>query len=179
MSKIKGFVKHAFNNHPIVFNSVLYGTLFFGAEFSQQIIKRRIMPEEPPPIDTATLARFAIYGTTIQGPLLTLWYRMLDRKIVGTSLKIVSKKIFLDQFIMTPPLYFVFFTAMSIMEGKDDIFEELKHKFVPAFKISCFFWIPVQAINFMLVTPPFRVAYVGTCAFAWVNILCWIKHQKY
>lgn len=67
---------------------------------------------------------------------------------------------------------------MSLMENKKDILEECKRKLIPTFKTSCAFWLPVQAINFLLIPPTFRVAYVGTCAFAWVNILCWFKRQE-
>lgn len=64
---------------------------------------------------------------------------------------------------------------MSIMEGKEDIFEECKQKFPSTFVRSCLFWLPAQAINFAIVPPQLRVVYVSTCAFAWCNILCWVK----
>lgn len=64
------------------------------------------------------------------------------------------------------------------MEGAKDPFAECKEKFVPTFARSCLFWLPAQTINFALVSPKFRVIYVGTCAIIWVNILCWIKRQR-
>lgn len=68
---------------------------------------------------------------------------------------------------------------MSIMEGQDDIFREMKAKLISTYKGSCAFWIPAQAINFFLIPPHFRVVYIGTCAFAWCNVLCWIKRMEY
>lgn len=68
---------------------------------------------------------------------------------------------------------------MSIMESKTDFIEECKQKILPTFKTSCYFWLPAQVINFLLVPPTYRVVYVGSCAFAWVNILCWFKRQEY
>lgn len=67
---------------------------------------------------------------------------------------------------------------MSLMEQKLSITEECRQKFVATFARSCLFWIPAQTLNFVLVPPKFRVVYVGSCAFAWVNILCWIKRQQ-
>lgn len=67
---------------------------------------------------------------------------------------------------------------MSLMERKDDIFEECREKFVPTFARSCLFWLPAQTLNFSVVPPQFRVVYISTCAFAWVNILCWIKRGQ-
>lgn len=64
------------------------------------------------------------------------------------------------------------------MEGKKDIFAELQNKFIPTFQSSCLFWLPAQAINFLLLPPMARVVYVGTCSFIWVNILCWLKRKE-
>lgn len=64
------------------------------------------------------------------------------------------------------------------MEEAVDPFAELREKFVPTFIRSCMFWLPATTMNFMLVSPKFRVIYVGTCALIWVNILCWIKRQN-
>ncbi|PSN57646.1 hypothetical protein C0J52_05412 [Blattella germanica] len=69
--------------------------------------------------------------------------------------------------------------VMSAMERKDDIFEECRKKLVPTFGTSCMFWLPAQTLNFLLVPPVARVVYVGSCAFAWINILVWIKRQDY
>lgn len=41
------------------------------------------------------------------------------------------------------------------------------------------FWLPAQSINFLMVPPAARVVYVGSCAFIWVNVLCWFKRQNY
>lgn len=70
------------------------------------------------------------------------------------------------------------FTGMSLMERRENLFEECQQKFLPTFTRSCMFWLPAQTLNFIYVPPKFRVVYVGCCAFGWVNILCWIKRQK-
>lgn len=67
---------------------------------------------------------------------------------------------------------------MSLMEGVADPLAEFKAKFVPTFIKSCYFWIPVQTINFLFVGPRFRVIYVGTSSLIWANILCFIKRQS-
>lgn len=38
-------------------------------------------------------------------------YRWLDRAYVGTTTKIVLKKLVLDQFLMTPPLLVIFYLS--------------------------------------------------------------------
>ncbi|KAG8237281.1 hypothetical protein J437_LFUL015891 [Ladona fulva] len=178
--------KRIFNKHPVIVNSLVYGTLYVGAEFSQQTLTRKILVKDnPQPYDTGVLKRYANNGKP--APYDTraiihygiLGYKWLDRKYVGTAANIIAKKLVLDQFLLTPPLLVVFYVSMSIMERKKDLFEECRNKLLPTFKSSCMFWLPAQAVNFMLVPPAARVIYVGTCAFAWVNILCWIKRQDY
>ncbi|KAB0796247.1 hypothetical protein PPYR_10308 [Photinus pyralis] len=171
--------KGAFTTRPILTNAVVYGTLYVGAEFSQQVLSRKVLSEKKEALDVGALKRYTLYGTFIQGPLLTVWYKWLDAKYIGTGLKIVGKKLLLDQFLLTPQIVWIFFTAMSIMEGKEDIFEECRSKFVPTFQSSCLFWLPAQSVNFMLIPPTFRVVYIGLCSFGWVNILCYIKRQSF
>ncbi|CAH0546468.1 unnamed protein product [Brassicogethes aeneus] len=177
MSKFLTLLKSCLNKYPVVSNSVIYGSLCVAAEFTQQTVTKKVLPETSQPYDAETIGRYSIYGTAIAGPILAVWYRFLDQKISGTTVKIVAKKMIVDQFTFTPTLLVIFFVSMSIMERKPDIFQECREKMVSTFKTSCMFWLPCQAVNFMLVPPVFRVTYIGTCSFAWVNILCWIKRQ--
>ncbi|XP_017112439.1 mpv17-like protein isoform X2 [Drosophila elegans] len=105
-------------------------------------------------------------------------YKWLDRVLPGTTKIVIVKKLVLDQFVLTPYLLTVFYAGMSIMEGSEDTFLELREKFVPTFVRSCVFWLPAQALNFSLVAPRFRVIYMGVCGLIWVNILCWTKRQS-
>lgn len=127
----------------------------------------------------------------------------MDKTLPGTTGKIIVKKLILDQFLLTPTLLVLFFTGskniilfkfncyiiyificifspgMSIMERSSDPLEECKQKFLPTFARSCMFWLPAQSLNFLYIPPRFRVIYVGTCSFIWVNILCWVKRQDF
>ena len=53
-----------------------------------------------------------------------------------------------------------------------------REKLVPTFQSSCMFWLPAQAVNFILIPPSLRVIYVGTCSLLWVNILCVLKREE-
>uniref|UniRef100_A0A336MAQ7 CSON014526 protein n=1 Tax=Culicoides sonorensis TaxID=179676 RepID=A0A336MAQ7_CULSO len=170
--------KSFFLRRPLIANGLVYGTLYVGAEFSQQTITKKVLTKPPEELDKPTLARYAIMGTFIYSPMLFFWYRWLDKFLPGTARKTIVKKLLMDQFLFTPPLLGVFFTGMSIMEGNPP-FEELQQKFVPTFARSCLFWLPAQTANFIFIPPQFRVIYVGACAFAWVNILCWVKRQNF
>ena len=83
-------------------------------------------------------------------------------------------------FVATMPLIIViFYTGMSAMEGRKDVFKELKEKFWPTLKTSCEFWMPVQALNFAFVPNIFRVVYIGSMSFIWVNLLCLLKRDNF
>ncbi|XP_037954212.1 mpv17-like protein [Teleopsis dalmanni] len=105
-------------------------------------------------------------------------YKWLDSYIPGTAPAVITKKLILDQFVLSPYLIMLFFTGMSIMENSENIFLDVQTKFISTFYKSCMFWLPAQSINFMFIMPKYRVLYMGICGFLWVNILCWAKRQK-
>ncbi|EDX10540.1 mpv17-like protein isoform X1 [Drosophila simulans] len=180
MARLISGVRNLFHRYPFVTNSAIYGSLYVGAEYSQQFASKRWLAtaSKPEDIDYATIGRYAVMGTAVYAPTLYLWYKWLDRAFPGTTKVIIVKKLVLDQFVLTPYLLTVFYAGMSIMEGSEDIFLELREKFVPTFMRSCIFWLPAQALNFSLVAPRFRVIYMGICGLIWVNILCWTKRQS-
>lgn len=149
--------------------------MYVGAEISQQSILVYSGPKDA--IDWKIVRNYAIIGCTAIGPGLFYWYRVLDSMFPSTLLKVAAKKAVTDQLISSTTCLFVFFVGMSILEGKENIFEEFKRKFWPTYKLSCCFWLPAQAINFALLPPYTRVAFVGAASFVWVNILCFIKRK--
>ena len=54
------------------------------------------------------------------------WYLWLDARFVGQATVTIVKKIALDQFVMSPPFYVIFYTLMSLMEGREDLTKELR-----------------------------------------------------
>ncbi|XP_050533129.1 mpv17-like protein isoform X2 [Daktulosphaira vitifoliae] len=165
--------------HPILLNSTIYGTMYVSAELLQQILTKQILNknDHPEPVDKGVLVRYAIMGSCITSNILFFWYKWLDKNFIGTAPKTVIKKLLLDQFVMSPPFYVIFYTTMSVMEGKSNIFEECKKKFVPTYKMDFLFWPPAQVINFLLVPPTNRIIYMSMCSFVWINILCCIKRK--
>ncbi|XP_073836889.1 mpv17-like protein [Musca autumnalis] len=181
MSRLFNVMGNLFKKHPFITNSVVYGSLYVGAEMSQQFLTKKVLVEkssQKEDIDYPTIGRYAVMGTVIYAPTMFQWYKWLDGTFPGTSKQIIIKKLVLDQFVLTPYLLTVFYTGMAVMEGADDKFLELKQKFLPTFERSCMFWLPAQLFNFVLIAPRFRVIYMGVCGFIWVNILCWIKRQQ-
>ena len=66
---------------------------------------------------------------------------------------------------------------MSLLEGRnqEELKEEWKIKVLPTYLLGAVVWIPAQIINFKLVSPQFRVAYVASFVLLEVNVLCVLK----
>ncbi|XP_077980692.1 mpv17-like protein [Glandiceps talaboti] len=121
-------------------------------------------------------------GTTcllFNGPANHFWYKLLDGVLRGTSSRMVFAKTALDIFVFTPFSISGFFIGMSILEGHDDIYAELRDKFKATYSVGLVFWTVAQAVNFYVVPPPYRVLYVGTVAFVWANFICYMKQRDH
>ena len=187
-----------YSRHPLVSNCLIYGSLYAGAELSQQTINhvftstRRARCKNNAvasanantsvlaklKYDIESVKRYIVLGTCVYPPVFYAWYKWLDATFKGSAVRIVGAKVFLDQFVLGPPSLFCFFVLMSWLEGKDDVLAECRLKFSAAFAADCVFWIPVQAANFMLVPAAYRVSFIGVMAFVWLNILCVIKNVE-
>lgn len=169
-------VKVIFQKHPRLANTIFYGsTGTFGAELFQQTLTRKILPEKKSSYDWGSLGRYWVAGYLIFPHVFFYWYRTIDRIFTGTGMKTVVKKTLFDQIVSPAPILVLFYTSMSIMERKKDIFEESRVKLETSLKMRYCFMLPAAAINFALIPPSMRVAWQGITTFFWVNILCYLK----
>merc|ERR1711983_761626 len=127
------------------------------------------------PLAFNLISRYGVLGTAVFPPILFYWYKWLDGRFVGTAVKTIATKVVLDQAVSAPIILGLFYIGMSLMEGRPDIFQELREKFVDTFKFSCAWWMPAQAVNFTFCPNQYRVVFIGVASFVWVNILCCIK----
>ncbi|XP_050675277.1 mpv17-like protein [Leptidea sinapis] len=169
--------RHSLKTRPVLTNTVVYASFYTAAELSQQTFNK-IYSTEKPDIDLISAGRIVAVGSCLYAPTLYFWYRFLDRKFVGTTLKTVLTKVTSDQLLMTPVLLAAFYTLLGVLERKEDVFEELKQKYWKTFLANQAFWIPGQLINFTFVPSHLRVVYVASASFLWINVLCFIKRQK-
>ncbi|GBN16364.1 Mpv17-like protein [Araneus ventricosus] len=165
-----------FQKHPFLMNVASYGTMCVSAEIAQQTV--RIINKKQESIDWSSVGRFAVIGTAGIAPVLFNFYKYLDYALPAATGRTVMAKVATDLLTCSPTTITIFFTGMGVLEGKEDVFAELKAKFWSTYKMSCCFWLPAQAINFALLPPYTRVAFVGVASFIWVNVLCLVKRQE-
>lgn len=106
------------------------------------------------------------------------WYRYLDKFIPGYSLRIVIKKVAVDQFVASPVCISIFFLTLAALEdtSKEEFVKEIKSKAWKLYAAEWMIWPPAQFINFYLLPYKYRVLFDNSIS------LCYdifTSHVKY
>ncbi|KAJ8037793.1 Mpv17-like protein [Holothuria leucospilota] len=158
---------------PLLVNAAIYGGTCAAGELTLQLIN-----ESDKPINWVRIAHFGIIGASFNGPVGHLWYTWLDKILPGTALRILGKKLFLDQTIAGSAYVVAFYVGLSALERQPDIFLECRQKFWETFRYSCCFWTCAQLINFLVLPTHLRVAYIATVNYLWTTILAIMKRVE-
>ncbi|XP_048056066.1 mpv17-like protein isoform X2 [Chanodichthys erythropterus] len=146
---------------PWATNVTLYGCLFAGGDFVHQLFSRKEQ------VDWSHTRNVAVVAFSFHGNFNFFWMRFLERRFPGNSLRMVLRKLLLDQTLAAPLAISAFYTGVSFMEGRDEILQDWKEKFLNTYKF----------LNFILVPPLIRTAFTGCCGFIWATFLCF-SHQS-
>ena len=65
--------KSAFEKYPVTANAVTFGSLYVTAEFSQQVMTKRVLAPSPEPIDFASVGRYGVFATGVGSHMLYFW----------------------------------------------------------------------------------------------------------
>ncbi|KAI4821901.1 hypothetical protein KUCAC02_007475 [Chaenocephalus aceratus] len=129
------------------------------------------------------LANVTLYGCLFAGAISFhgnfnyFWLRALERRFPGKSAGMVLRKLLLDQSFASPLATSAFYTGVSILEGKEDIFEDWRDKFFNTWKTGLMYWPFMQLLNFVLMPLYLRTAFMGCCAFLWASFLCFSRQS--
>ncbi|XP_013421365.1 mpv17-like protein [Lingula anatina] len=163
------FIQQCYVKHPLISNMATVSFLYASGDISQQTIKG------VDKYNWANTGRITLLTGSLFGPFYTAWYPFLERVFPGRSARAVLKKIACDQGIAGGILLMVFYVGLSVLERKENVFEEAKQKWPKTFLTGCVFWPTVQSVNFFYVPTYLRTVYVACWSFLWTNILCYLK----
>ena len=158
--------------HPLLGNCTLYVALYSMGEMTPQTVRGEKQ------FDWTSIRNVALLGSCLFAPFNFTWYRILDRYVTGSGLRIAIKKVACDQLVAGVCGIFMFYIGLAVLEGRKDKFGELKQKGLATYKVGCVYWPSIQMFNFLFLPAYLRTAYVGCGAFCWTNILCYFKNKK-
>ncbi|XP_035122834.1 mpv17-like protein isoform X1 [Callithrix jacchus] len=163
-------LSRAARRHPWPTNVLLYAALFSSGDALQQRLRGAQN-------DWRQTRRVATVVVTFHANFNYVWLSLLERALPGRAPRIVLAKVLCDQVVAAPIAVSAFYAGMSILQGKDDIFLDLKQKFWNTYMSGLLYWPFVQLTNFSLVPVQWRTAYSGLCSFLWAIFLCFSQQS--
>lgn len=105
----------------------------------------------------------SVAGMTV-GVFCHHWYKFLDNRLPGRTIKLVLKKVLIDQTVASPCIIFLFFVTLGVLRKSTphDVWEEMKDKALRLYTAEWVVWPPAQVINFYILPTRFRVLYDNT-----------------
>lgn len=176
--RYKQAVDDAFNRKNLFYTNVL---LSVGISSLGDLIQQsfEIHKQEIYKLDFDRTAHMAFSGFTA-GIICHNWYNFLDKIIIGKSIGMVMKKLFLDQCICSPIVILSFFATVAIFEDYplENFNEEVRDKFWTLYKAEWIVWPPAQIINFYFLPTKYRVIYDNIISLGYDVYTSQVKHNR-
>ena len=165
-----------FSKYLLITNtSIAFGLAGSGDLINQHYEKLRHIRTEWSPVRTRNQC---IQGL-IFGPAYHFWYIFLDRLLPGYTVRVVLKKVFIDQ-LMAPVSVGVYLSALGSLEGlgPKDIIKDIKKKGKSLLIVEWTFGPITQLFNFFLLPTRFRVLYDSVVCLSFDAYYSYIKYRK-
>ncbi|XP_056009090.1 mpv17-like protein 2 isoform X2 [Ostrea edulis] len=127
-------------------------------------------------LDGVRSGKVAAAGFVI-GPFLHYWYMYLDRFFPGRCLRIVTKKVVIDQIICSPIVIALYLYTTSLFEKKSlsEINTEILPKSVALFIAELPVWPPAQYFSFFYLPTKYRGVYDNIISFGYDCLFSYVK----
>ncbi|XP_017052284.1 mpv17-like protein 2 [Drosophila ficusphila] len=178
LQKLREWHATAFSSRFLLFTNVgISLTLSCVGDILEQHLE--IYCNEIERFEATRTAHMAISGVTV-GVICHYWYKMLDKRMPGRSMRVVAKKIVLDQLICSPIYITVFFITLGLLEQKDkhEVWEEIKEKAWKLYAAEWTVWPVAQFVNFYWIPTHYRIFYDNIISLGYDVLTSKVKHKQ-
>ncbi|XP_014285422.1 mpv17-like protein 2 [Halyomorpha halys] len=129
--------------------------------------------------DEVRTGHMSITGFTV-GVVCHKWYMFLDKKLPGRTVKIVLKKVLVDQIFFSPVYISVFFLTSGLLDKSSlkDIGNEIIEKGKQLYVAEWVVWPPAQLFNFFFLPTKYRIFYDSSISFGYDIYTSYVKHDS-
>jgi len=173
------FYLRKLDEKPIVTTTLSTAGLFTAGDiFAQNLVEKRYTHA---PWDITRTIRVGAVGLLFMGPSYSVWYRGLDKLIVGSGIKQTLKKVALDQGIMAWVFCAWFVMANAVLSGHnlDAAWSEWTTHRRDIMEANYKLWPAAQILNFTFVPSAHRVLFVNLVSIGWNTFLAWSSHRTH
>jgi len=163
--------KHARNSMEVG------GLMILGDVICQTYVEKKALKE----VDTYRALKFGAIGAVYVGPIISTWYRFLERAIVFKSAGLQAVgKMAVDQIFLAPTfLYsFLWINGLTSFKPVDEVKREAHKNYFDILITNYKVWPFVQVFNFWVVPLRYRVIFVQVIAIFWNTYLSYMLNRK-
>lgn len=115
------------------------------------------------------------------GMICHYWYVLLDRWMVGRSLRAVLLKVLYDQVVFSPISLTVYFGTVGLLEQSScsELMSETWSKGCTIYKVEWIIWPPAQFLNFYVLPLRYRVFFDNLISFGFDVYTPYIKYRDH
>ncbi|KAK6622276.1 hypothetical protein RUM43_012611 [Polyplax serrata] len=171
------YVTHQmFHKYLLITNVGISASLSFTGDILQQHYE--MIQNNDRIWDKGRTLRMTVAGISV-GTICHYWYKFLDRKLPERTLKIVLKKVALDQLVCSPLYITVFFATTCALEKTtfSEFKQEIIHKGWRLYLAEWIIWPPAQVFNFYILPPRFRVLYDNIISLGYDVYTSYVKNE--
>ncbi|XP_030569356.1 mpv17-like protein 2 [Drosophila novamexicana] len=177
LQKMREWHSSAFSNKFLLFTNVgISLTLSSVGDILEQQLE--LYNNEIETYSSTRTRHMATSGVAV-GIICHYWYQMLDKYLPGRSMRVVAKKIVLDQLICSPLYISAFFVTLGILERKDahEVWEEIKEKAWKLYAAEWTVWPVAQFVNFYWIPTHYRIFYDNVISLGYDVFTSKVKHS--